>query len=156
MVSRSTRIRILLIVLAVLVLSVPFLYPTSRIQKEQLHVGVASTQWIAGPGGAILTMKITMKNDAAYDANIESLQFRIYRLIYPDNTTQDVDLNDTQVIHTTIPAGGNVTVNYAFEQPFTVGPPRAVLAKITLVFQDGSSVEVFDGPIDTTPREQPS
>ena len=155
MVSRSTRIKILLIVLAIVVLFIPFLYQTCRIEKEQLHTSVTSPRWIVGPEGGILTVKITIENSAGCDANIESLQFRMYRLIHPDNTTEDVDLQDTQVIHTTIPAGGNATTNFAFEQPFRVGP-RAVLVKITIIFQDGSSLEVFDGPIDTTTRQQPS
>jgi len=155
MVSRSTRIRILLIVLAIVVLFIPFLYQTCRIEKEQLHASVASPRWIVGPEGGILTLKITIENSAGCDADIESLQFRMYRLIHPDNTTEDVDLQDTQVIHTTIPAGGNATTNFAFGHPFRVGP-RAVLVKITIILQDGSSLEVFDGPIDTTIGQQPS
>jgi hypothetical protein len=156
MVSRSSRIKILLIVLAVLVLFIPFLYPlsTCRIEKQQLHMSVAFTRWIVGPEGGILTMKITIENSAGCDANVESLQFTMYRLIYPDNTTEDVSLNDTQLIGTTIPAGGNFTTNFAFEQPFSVGP-RSVLMKITVILQDGSSLEVFDGPIDTTVQQKP-
>jgi len=156
MVSRSIRIKIALIVLAVLVLFTPFLYPsfTCRIEKEQLHTSVGSPRWIVGPEGGILTMKITIQNAARCDANIESLQFTMYRLINPDNTTEDVSLNDTQAVHTTIPAGGNFTVNFAFEQPFKVGP-RAVLVKIAIILQDGSSLEVFDGAIDTTAEQKP-
>ena len=155
MVSRSTRIKIVLVVLAMLVLLIPFLYPTCRVEKEQLHISISSTKWIVGPGGGILTMKIGIENGAGCDASVESLQFRMYRLIYPDNTTEDVDLLDAQEIHTTIPAGGNVVTNFAFVQPFAVGP-RIVLAKITIIFEDGSSLEVFDGPIDTTAAEQTS
>jgi hypothetical protein len=153
--SPSTRIKIVLIVLAILVVLAPFLYPTCRIEKEQLHVGISSIRWIVGPEGGILTMKISIKNSAGCDANVESLQFRIYKLIYADNTTEDVDLLDAQVIHTTIPAGGNVTTNYAFSQPFSAGP-RDVLAKITIILGDGSSLEVFDGQIETveTPAGQ--
>ena len=149
MVSRSIRIKIMLTVLALLVLFIPFLYSTCRIEKEQLHISIASTKWIVGPEGGILIMNMTIENGAACDANVESLQFRIYRLIYSDNITEDVDLPDTQVIHTAIPAGGKAVTNYAFDQSFTVGP-RVVLAKITVILEDGSSLEVFDGPIDTT------
>jgi hypothetical protein len=157
MVSRSTRIKITLVVLAILVLLIPFLYSTCRIEKEQLHTSIASTKWIVGPDGGILTMKITIENSAGCDANVESLQFRIHKLVYPDNTTEDVDLSDTQEIHTTIPAGGKLSTNFAFGQPFIVGP-RTVLAKITIILEDGSSLEVFDGPIETTTAEseQPS
>ena len=155
MVSRSSRIKIALIVLAVLVLLIPFLYPTCRVEKEQLHISIASPKWIVGPEGGILTMKITIENGAGCDVNVGSLQLRMYRLIYPDNTTEDVDLLDSQDIHATIPTGGNVVTNFAFVQPFLVGP-RIVLAKITIIFEDGSSLEVFDGPIDTTAGEQPS
>jgi len=153
MVSRNTRIKIILIALAILVLLTPFLYPTCRIEKEQIRVSISSIKWIVGPEGGILTMKISINNTAACDANVESLQFRIRGVIY-SNTSEDVDLSDTQVIHTTIPAGGNVTVNYAFDMAFTAGP-RAVLAKITIILQDGSSLEVFDGRIETveTPSE---
>jgi hypothetical protein len=154
MVSRSSKIKILLIILAVLVLFAPFLYSTCRIESQQLHVSVASIRWIVGPEGGILTMKITIENSARCDANVQSLQFTMYRLINPDNTTQDVSLNDTQLIGTTIPAGGNFTVNFAFDQPFTVGP-RSVLMRITVILQDGSSLEVFDGPIDTTVHQKP-
>jgi hypothetical protein len=155
--SRSTRIKIALIAIAVMVLLAPFLYPTCRIAKEQLHVGISSIKWIVGPEGGILTMKISIKNDATCDANVESLQFRMYKLFYPDNTTQDVNLLDAQAIHTTIPAGGNITTNYAFAQPFSEGP-RAVLAKITIILGDGSSLEVFDGLVETveTPAPQQS
>jgi len=152
MVSRSTRIRIVLIALAILVLLIPFLYPTCRVEKEQLHVSIHSTNWIVGPEGGILTMKIDIENSAGCDASAESIQFRMYRLIYTDNTTEDVDLMDEQVIHTTIPAGGKIETNFAFGQPFTVGP-RTVLAKIIVILGDGSSLEVFDGPIDTTTPE---
>jgi len=156
MVSRSIRIKIVLIVLAILVLLTPFLYPTCRIEKEQLHVSISSTMWVANPEGGILTMKITIENSAGCDAKAESLQFRIYRLIYPDNTTEDVDLSDTQVIHNTIPAGGNFTMNFAFGQPFTVEAPQTVLAKITIILEDGSSLEAFDGPINTMMAQEPS
>jgi len=152
MVSRSTRIKIVLVVLAVLVLLIPFLYPTCRVEKEQLHISISSTKWIVGPEGGILTMKIDIENGAGCDASVESLQFRMYRLIYPDNNTEEVDLLDEQVVHTTIPAGGKIETNFAFGQPFTVGP-RTVLAKITIILGDGSSLEVFDGPIDTTTAE---
>jgi hypothetical protein len=131
------------------------MYPTCRVEKEQLHVSISSTNWIVGPEGGILTMKIAIENSAGCDATVESLQFAIYRLIYPDNTTQDVNLLDTEVIHTTIPAGGNVTTNFAFGQPFTAGP-RTVLAKIAVTLGDGSSLEVFDGAIDTTTANSPS
>jgi len=154
MVSRSTRIKIALIVLAILVLLIPFIYPTCRVEKEQLHISISSTKWILGPEGGILTMSISIENAAGCDASVESLQFEIYRLIYPDNTTEDVNLVDTQAIHTTIPAAGNVTTNFAFGQPFTAGP-RTVLAKIAVTLGDGSSLEVFDGAIDTTTAEQP-
>jgi hypothetical protein len=154
MVSRSTRIKIALIVLAILVLLIPFIYPTCRVEKEQLHISISSTKWILGPEGGILTMRISIENAAGCDASVESLQFEIYRLIYPDNTTEDVNLVDTQAIHTTIPAAGNVTTNFAFSQPFTVGP-QTVLAKIAVTLGDGSSLEVFDGAIDTTTAEQP-
>jgi len=153
MASRSTRIKIVLIVLAILVLLIPFIYPTCHIEKEQLHISISSTQWIIGPQGGILAMKIGIENGAGCDASVESLQFRMYRLIYPDNTTEDVDLIDAQVIHTTVPAGGNVTANFAFDQPFTVGP-RTIMAKITVILGDGSSLEVFDGPIDTATAEE--
>ena len=149
MVFRSSRIKILLIVLAVLVLFIPFLYPTCRIDSQQLHMSVAFTRWVVGPEGGILTMNITIENSAGCDANVKSLQFTIYRLIYSDNTTEDVSLNDAQLIGTTIPAGGNFTTNFAFEQAFSVGP-RSVLMRITVILQDGSSLEVFDGPVDTT------
>jgi hypothetical protein len=156
MVSRSAGIKIILIALAVLVVFIPFLYPTCRIQKEQLHVSITSPQWIPTPEGAILTLKMKIENNAGCNASIESMQFSMYRLIRPDNTTEDVDLQDTQVIHTTIPSGGNVTVNYAFDYPFTGLGPRIVLAKITLILGDGSSLEAFDGAIDTTGAQQPS
>jgi hypothetical protein len=155
MVSRSVRIKILLVTLAILVLLMPFLLPpTCQIGKGQLHTSVTSPRWIVGPEGGILTIKITIENNAGCDANVETLQFTIYRLIY-GNTTEDVDLNDAQVIHTTIPAGGNATVNFAFEQPFSEGP-RAVLVRITIILQDSSSLEVFDGAIDTTVRQESS
>jgi len=154
MVSRSTRIKIVLIVLAILVLLIPFIYPTCRVEKEQLHISISSTKWIISPEGGILTMKIAIENSAGCDASVESLQFEVYKLIYPDNTTQDVNLLDTQAIHTTIPAGGNVTTNFAFSQPFTAGP-RTVLAKIAVTLGDGSSLEVFDGAIDTMTAEEP-
>jgi hypothetical protein len=155
MVSRSVKIKIALIVLAVLVLFTPFLYPafSCRIEKEQLRTSVGSPLLIAGPSGAILTMKITIQNAAGCDANIELLQFTMYRLIY-NNTTEDVSLNDTQAVHTTIPAGGNFTVNFAFDQPFREGP-RAVLVRIAIILQDGSSLEVFDGAINTTAGQKP-
>jgi len=149
MVSRSTRIKIFLIVMAMLVLLVPFLYQTCQIGKEQLRTSVTSPMWVVGPEGGVLTTKVTIENNAGCDANIESLEFRMYKLIYADNTTEEVDMQDKQVIHTTIPAGGNATINFAFGQPFRVGP-RIIMVKITVVLQDGSSLEVFDGPIDTT------
>jgi hypothetical protein len=146
----------MLVVLAILVLFIPFLYPTCRIGKEQLHISIDHVQWVPDPRGGILTMRISIENRAGCDANAESLQFKIYRLIYSDNTTQDLDVSDTQEIHATIPAGGTVVTNFAFGQPFNAGP-RTVLAKIT-IFEDGSSLEVFDGPIETTTAEpeQPS
>jgi hypothetical protein len=153
--SRSTRIRLLLIVLATVVLFIPFLYPTCQVGNEELQTSVSSPQWIGSPEGAILTMKITVENIAGCDAKIESLQFRMYRLIYFDNSTEEVDLLDGQVVHTTIPAGGKFEVNFAFGQPFNVHP-RIVLVKIAVVLQDGTSLEVFDGPIDTAPAEQSS
>ena len=159
MVSRGTTIKLLLIVLAVLILFTPFLYPTCRIEKEQLHTSVTSPEWIGNPEGGVLTMKITIDNSAACDASIESLQLVIYRLIFPDNTTQDVDMQETQSVHTTVPAGGNVTVNIAAEWPFEPGAvprPLAVQAKIAVIFQDGSSLEVFDRLIDTTPDNNPN
>lgn len=152
MVSARTRTRIILIALAILVLSIPFIYPGCRIEREQLRISVTSTKWVVGPEGGVLTMNMTIENNAKCDVNLESLQFRIYRLLYPDNSTEDVDLVDTQgVPHgvATISAGGKFAMNYAFAQPFSVGP-RAVLAKITVILADGSSLEVFDGEIDTT------
>lgn len=155
MVSRNTRIKIILIALAMLVLLIPFMYPTCRVEKDQLHVSISSTKWIMSPQGGVLTMKIGIENGAGCDASVESLQFRIYRLIYLDNSTEDVDLPDAQVIHATIPTGGMIETNFAFNQTFTVGP-RTVLAKITVILGDGSSLEVFDGPIDTTTAEESS
>jgi hypothetical protein len=149
MMSRSTKIKTGLIVMAIVVLLIPFLYPTCPIGKEQLLVSIPSTKWIVGPEGGILTMKISIKNSAECNASVESLQFTMYRLIYSDNTTEDVDLSDTQVIHTVIPAGGETVINFAFAQPFRVGP-RSILAKIALILEDGSSLDVFDGPIETT------
>jgi hypothetical protein len=149
MASRSARVKIVLIVMAIAVLLIPFLYPTCQIGKEQLHVSISSTEWIVGPEGGILTMKIGIKNSAKCSASVESLQFTMYRLIYSDNTTEDVNLSDTQVIHTGIPAGGEVVTNFAFAQPFRVGP-RTVVAKIALILEDGSTLDVFDGPIETT------
>jgi hypothetical protein len=153
MTSRSTKIKISLIVLAILVLFIPFLYPTCRVDKEQLHTSVSSPQWMGSPEGGILTMKIAIENDAGCDAQIESLQFRMYRVVYPDNATEEVDILDGEVVHTTIPAGGNFTMNFAFSQPFSLRP-RSILAKITVVLQDGASLEVFDGPIESPPAEQ--
>ena len=117
----------MLVVLAILVLFTPFLYSNfrMRIEKQQLHVSVTSPRWVVTPEGGILTVKIVVENNAGCDANIESFQFRMYRVVHVDNTTEDVDLQDTQVIHITIPAGGNVTVNYAFDQPFTVGDHKS-------------------------------
>ena len=152
MVSRNTIIKIVLVSLAVLVVLMPFILPTCRISKEQVHVSITSTKWIVGPEGGILTMNMTIENSAGCDANVESLQFRIYRLIYSNNTTENVDLVDAQVIHATIPAAGRLVMNAGFGQPFTIGP-RAVMAKITFVFADGSSLEVFDGLIDTTGQQ---
>jgi len=154
MLSRNTRIKIMLIVLAILVLFMPFLYPTCRVEG-QLHVSIAWTKWIVGPEGGILIVNMTINNDAGCDAMVESLQFRIYRLVYPDNSTEDVDMLDTQTIHTVVPAGGMVVTKFAFDHPFTVGP-RTVLTKITIILEDGSSLEVFDGPIETTTAEENS
>jgi hypothetical protein len=149
MVSRSTRIKIIFVMLAIFVLFVPFLYPTCQIRKEQLHMSISSTQWIVRPEGGILIVNMTVQNDAPCDANVESVQFRTYRLIFPDNTTQDVDLLDAQAVHATIPAGGKIVTNFAFDHAFSVGP-RTVLTKVSIILADGSSLEVFDGPIDTT------
>jgi len=153
MVSQSTKIKIVLISLAVLVALTPFIYPACRISKEQVHVGITSTKWIIGPEGGILTMNMTIENSAKCDANIESLQVRTYRVVHADNTTENVDLQDTQVIHMTILAGGNATLNYGFDQPFTGVKPQIVLAKMTFILGDGSSLEVFDGPIQIAAQQ---
>jgi len=153
MVSPKTRTRMILVTLAILVLSIPFIYPPGcRIEREQMQISVTSTKWIVGPEGGVLTMRIAIENKGGCDVNLQSLRVRIYRLIYGDNTTEDVDLVETQGVPqgvATISAGGRFEMNYGFAQPFSVGP-RAVLAKITVILEDGSSLEVFDGEINTT------
>jgi LEA14-like dessication related protein len=154
MVSRKTKIRIALVAFAIFVLSIPFFYTGCRIETGQLQASVASTKWVGTPEGSSLTMKITMENKAACDAAVKSLQFRIYRLIYSDNTTEEVDVQDTEALGLTVPARGTAEIGYVFNETFSE-MPRVIRAEITLYLEDGSSLRVFDGEIETTSVQIP-
>jgi len=150
MVSRRMSIRIALILLAIVVLSIPFFYRGCQIREEQLQMTVESAKWVVGPDGGILTMKLIIDNKADCDADLRSIKFSLYRLINFDNTTQEVDIMEEQSVFQTVGAGGKLEMNYAFGQAFVGEAPRAVVARITLVLEGGSSLEVFDGEIQTT------
>jgi len=155
MVSRRWKMRAILIVLAVVVFSIPFIYQGCRIQEGQLQATPTSTKWVVTPDGGVLTMTIVVENKAGCNASLTSLEFRIYRLLYEDNSTEDVDLLDTQPLLLSIGPGTQVEINYAFAQAFTQ-KPKAVMARITLLLEDGSSIEVFDGLIETAAIQAPT
>jgi hypothetical protein len=141
--------RLLLLFLAAVVILALVLYPSQQchVTEAELKFSPLKAFVIPVQEGYAVGFSFNVTNQAGCQVEVRSMHVVLRSLSYADGTQAAQNLDETEAVGTTLPAGQEGLFSHSFNSYMTYRPAKLNL-RVEMTFAETGTVLVFDGELD--------